>query len=91
MHVLRVATAQRYLGPMKPRQEVDLRGAGGHQLQYYGTVELLMKVSNKMLRMRAEVADVKHNLLSAGRLEQHGYGIFVLAGPEQDHEGGLAS
>ena len=28
--------------------------------------------------MRAEVADVKHNLLSNGRLEQHGYGILFL-------------
>ena len=76
MHVLRVTTSQRYLGPLKPRQEVDLRGAGGHQLQYYGTVELLMKVSNKMFRMRAEVADVKHNLLSVERLEAHGYGVL---------------
>ena len=37
-----------------------------------------MKVNNKMFRMRAEVADVKHNLLSVGRLEEHGYGVLFL-------------
>ena len=78
MHVLCLGIVQRYLGPLKPRSEIDLRGAGGHQLQYYGTVELFMKVNNKIFRMRAEIADVKHNLLSVGRLEEHGYGVLFL-------------
>ncbi len=44
-----------------------------------------MKLNNKMFRMRAEVADVKHNLLSVGRLEEHGYGVLFI----QDQSKGM--
>ena len=41
-HVVRLLVAQLFLGDLKPSRAIELRGAGGHQLDIYGSVEMLM-------------------------------------------------
>ncbi len=37
VHVVRLGVAQLFLGILEPRRTVELRGAGGHELDFYGT------------------------------------------------------
>ena len=75
-HVVRVAVAELFLGALKPSRAIELRGAGGHQLDLCGSVEILVIMNGRKFLLRAEIADVKRNLLSVSRLEDHGYAVL---------------
>ena len=75
-HVLRLVVAQEYLGILEKSHGVELRGADGHQLNYYGSVEMIMIMGGRKHLLRAVVADVRRNLLSVRQVEDHGYAIL---------------
>ena len=75
-HVVRFVVAELFLGTLRPSCDIEFRGAGGHQLDFYDTVEILMIMNNRKFILRAEIADVKRNLLSVSKLEDHDYAVL---------------
>ena len=74
-HVVRADMARRVLGKLTPQSGIILRGAGGHRLNYFGTAEVILEMGGQRFSLRAEVADVRHNLLSVPKLEDMNYDV----------------
>ena len=79
-HVMRADVATQFLGELQPQRGVDLRGAGGHRLQYYGTAEIVLYMNGQKFKMNVEIADIKHNLLSVPKLQDHNYNVEFTRG-----------
>ena len=59
-----------------PRNTIKLRGAGGHELKFYGTRQISFRTFDQQkITLTFLVADVQRPKLSVGKLLQRGYRV----------------
>ena len=90
IHVVKAELALKFLPHLQPRPGMILRGAGGHRLQHFGTVRVHMVMGDHRFVLTAEVADVRHNLLSVAKLEDHGHQLTFVKGGSRISRGSWA-
>ncbi len=49
-------------------------------MMYYGSMEIILSLNGRRFCLFAEVADVRHSLLSVSRLEEHGHDVLFRRG-----------